>query len=120
MSNIDSAWATPNELLAPRNFWREQQQTDAYTQNVALQKQHQERELEGDDYKTIANTAGYLLSLPNEQSRADAWSKIYPDLPDHIRARAPSAPVRIRTTQRPGSVAWPATTAAAIPTTWRT
>jgi soluble lytic murein transglycosylase-like protein len=91
MSNIDSAWATPNELLAPRNFWREQQQTDAYTQNVALQKQHQERELEGDDYKTIANTAGYLLSLPNEQSRADAWSKIYPDLPDHIRARAPSA-----------------------------
>jgi hypothetical protein len=88
--SIASSFLSPNELLAPREHWRQQQQTDAYTQNVALQAQKQDRELELSDQAQIANTAGYLLSLPSEDARSAAWGKIYGTLPGHVQARAPA------------------------------
>lgn len=89
--SIASSFLSPNELLAPREYWDRHQQVQDQTRRTDLLAQHQSNELELSDQAQIANTAGYLLSLPDENARASAWSKIYPSLPDHVRARAPAS-----------------------------
>lgn len=87
---IPSPFLSPQELLAPREHNRLMRQTDAYVASQAMAERKQEAELELSDQAQIANTAGYLLSLPTEEARAAAWGKIHPSLPGHVQSRAPS------------------------------
>jgi hypothetical protein len=79
--SIASGFLSPNELLAPREYWRRQQETDQ--QGLAT-----ERAVDAYDRGQIANTAGYLLTLP-EDKRAEAYALARSTMPDHMRARAP-------------------------------
>jgi hypothetical protein len=43
---ITSPFLSPSELLAPQEFWRRQQETDAYTRSMALRQEQMRQEIE--------------------------------------------------------------------------